>query len=494
MRSIFRRQLVRLAAVMALLLMAPAIAAAESRIALILGDGKYGTAPDDASVEGTALVKNALASAGYKIVEAGIISRDGMQWALNLLVRQLNKGGPESVGFVYFAGFSIAANGENYLIPANAKIAARVDVIDQGFPLSRILEGLAKAGNAANAVAIDACNGNPYYGADNGFADLVIPTGVILSTCAAPGTVAGPAGQNASVYANGLAESMAVPGVSLAELFDITRWSAGRNPGSNTLPWAKSGLADDKPFAVRGNAGRAASLAAILSETALFGSAERSGTTAGFQNYLNAYPNGAFARFARFALAPDSTRTEAAALTGGLDDFLWAGIKDSQDPALLKEYLARFPDGKHVTTARERIAVLESGNRGTETETAPATVAAIAPATPPREYTANLTGTDAAGWANLYLEICGRRIRYKATIKEQNGSWSAELLNMNNNDVVTFRQTESGTRAGQAVMYGRYGLEGSTRNKFVLQVAPKANGRVSLNIPNIGVCAVGQLE
>lgn len=494
MRSIFQKQLVRFAAVTALLLMAPAVAAAESRIALILGDGKYGTAPDGASVEGTALVKNALASAGYKIVEASIISRDGMQWALDLLVRQLKKGGPESVGFVYFAGFSIASNGENYLIPANAKIDGRADVIDQGFPLSRILDGLAKAGNAANAVAVDACNGNPYYDADNGFADIAIPAGVILSTCAAPGTVTGPAGKNASLYANGLVESMAMSGISLAELFDVTRWSVGRNPGSSTLPWAKSGLADDKPFAAPGNAGRAASLPAILSETALFGSAERSGTTTGFQDYLNTHPNGAFVRFARFALAPSSTRSEAAALSGGLDDLLWGGIADTQDPALLKEYLARFPDGKHVTTARERIAVLDSGNRGTETETAPAIVAPLTPATQPRKYTANLTGTDAAGWANLYLDICGNRIRYKATIEERSGAWSAELLNLDSKDVVTFRQTKNGTRAGQVILYGRYGYAGGQKNKVVLQVSPRSNGRVAMNIPNIGVCAVGMVE
>ncbi|RVU39133.1 hypothetical protein EOI86_07750 [Hwanghaeella grinnelliae] len=87
------------------------------------------------------------------------------------------------------------------------------------------------------------------------------------------------------------------------------------------------------------------------------------------------------------------------------------------------------------------------------------------------------------------LEAAG----YK-TIEERNGSWSAELLNLNTNDTVTFKQPETGMGAGQAVMYGRYGLEGGTRNKFVLQVSPKRNGRVSLNIPNIGVCALGQLE
>jgi len=496
--SNLQRNLLRSFVVTVLLLTTPAIAQTESRIALILGDGKYAAVPDDASVNGTSSVKNALASAGYKTIDASIISSDGMQWALDLLVRQLKKGGPESVGFVYFAGYSIATNGENYLIPANAKIAGRTDVIDQGFPLSRILDALAGAENGSNAVAIDACNGNPFYGDDTGFTDVPLPSGVILSTCAAPGTIVGPAGQNAGFYAEGLGESMNMPGIGLAELFDVTRWSVARNPDSHMLPWAKSGLAGDKPFSPAGNDGRDASLAAILSETALFGSAERSGTTEGFQTYLDTHPNGAFARYAGFALNPSTAPTETVAPSGGLDDLLWAGIKDTQDPVLLEEYLTRFPDGKYVALAEQRIAALQVGDHRTQPEpgeeTAPATVATIIPVIPPREYTANLTGTDAAGWANLYLAICGSRIRYKATIAERNGSWSAELLNLESNEVVSFRQTESGTRAGQAVMYGRYGLEGSSKNKFVLQVAPKANGRVSLNIPNIGICAVGHLN
>jgi len=483
--------------VTALLLTTPAFAQREGRIALILGDGKYTAVPDDTSVNGTSAVKSALASAGYKIVEASIISSDGMQWALDLLVRQLKKGGPESISIVYFAGYSIAANGENYLIPAHAKIAGRTDVIDQGFPLSRVLKALASAGNGANAVAIDACNGNPFYGDDTGFADVPLPTGVVLSTCAAPGTVAGPVGQNASFYAQGLSESMNVPGIGLVELFDVTRWSVGRNPGSYMLPWVKSGLTDEKSFAAPGNAGRAASLDAILAETALFGSAEQSDTSTGFQTYLDTYPNGAFARYARFALNPSTApiETTATSASGSLDDMLWSGIKDTEDPSILQEYLTRFPDGKYVTTAKERIAVLQAGNQGTETGTETPPISAV-PSTVvrPRIYTATLTGTDTAGWANLYLDICGRRIKYKATIEERSGTWSAELLNLDNNDMVTFRQTESGTRAGQAVMYGRYGLEGGTKNKVVLQVAPKSNGRVALNIPNIGVCAVGMVE
>ena len=60
--------------------------------------------------------------------------------------------------------------------------------------------------------------------------------------------------------------------------------------------------------------------------------------------------------------------------------------------------------------------------------------------------------------------------------------------------MVTFRQTKNGTRAGQVILYGRYGYAGGQKNKVVLQVSPKSNGRVAMNIPNIGVCAVGMVE
>jgi len=469
-----------------LIALVPSLALAESRVALILGDGKYLNAPDPASLRNKPRVTDALSAAGYKAIEAGIISKDGMQWAVDVLVRQLKKHGPDSVGFVYFTGYSVAVKGQTYLIPAKSKIESDADVIAEGYPLSTIFSALALTGNSSNAVVLDTCNGNPFYsgGSRAAFAGTAPPPGILLSTCAAPGTAVSAGTSDAGAFSGELAEAMAIPGISLQELFTVTRWSVAKNTQSDDLPWTSSSLAEDVPFGTGGPSARDPSLDPILAESALFDSVTRSGGKSDYGPYLSQYPAGAFARFTNIAVIP-----KAAPGAASLDDLLWSGIKTADNPALFKEYLARFPDGNHVTAAKERIAALEASVKTPEAGTAIAAAPVSA-----RKFAAAMTGTGEAGWANLYLEICGPNIRYRASITEQAGAWTAELVNLKNNEVVEFRQADTARRAGQILLYGRYGLEGSTKNKVILQINPEANGRVKLNIPNVGVCATGQLN
>lgn len=178
-----------------------------------------------------------------------------------------------------------------------------------------------------------------------------------------------------------------------------------------------------------------------------------------------------------------------------LQAILWNAIEGTDDRGLLEQYLTQFPDGRYVAAAKARLASMGS------TKPAPREVAA--PPTPPpavqamatvHRFSGTLTGTGAAGWANLYLAICGNNIRYKTSIEGRHGTWTAELVNLKNNDVVEFKQTTKTEKAGQVLLYGRYGLDSGSKNKVILQLTPRSDGRVALNIPNIGTCAVGQLN
>ncbi|RVU39134.1 hypothetical protein EOI86_07755 [Hwanghaeella grinnelliae] len=459
MQYSLQRQLIWFSVVSVLLLVIPVSVQAGSRVALVVGDGQTRTALNDASVEGTALVKDALAAAGYKTIEASIINKDGIQWALDLLVRQLKKGGTESVGFVYFAGYSIVAFGENYLIPANVRIDSVEDVVAQGYPLSRILKTLSSATNGANAVALDACSGNPFYGdgAVNSFADMSPPAGTLVSFCAPPGTTAAPAA-DAAAYSRGLADAMAMSGVTLAELFAVTRWSVMKNAPDGDLPWTKSALGKDKPFALPGTAARDPMLAGILAE-------------------------------AEVAPSPPSANNTANAGSETLDDILWRGIMNSENPGVFREYMAQFPDGKHVEEARLRAGKFEhrqssasplAGKSRDDRQTA-------------SKLTAILTGTDAPGFAGYYLPICGADITYRMNLKGQEGQWVAQLFHSDGKIVFDFKQREESNADGTVMLHGFLTYDSFAARKMFLRVNPVKKGKITLSIPisGIGNCAFG---
>lgn len=470
-------------------------AQASDRVALILGDGKYTHAPAVAAGRDIPHITAALAGTSFKVIDAGVVSRDGFQWAMDLLVRQLSKGGPDSLGFVYFAGYRVSVGGETYLIPSNARIANAEDASRQGYPLSALLRSLAGIGNKAIVVAVDACDANPFYNdaAGSQFTPVEAPQGVLLSLCSAPGLQTG---GGTSAYSSLLAQLLPLQGMSATEMFSHLRWSAAQTAGATYLPWFASALAGDIFLAAGGDtAPRPASLDSILAEVAAYANAESTDGLAGYRTYLQQYPDGALSRFANAEIAranglpPSSTGTGAgpsAQAATDLDDWLWSGIKDTDNPALLKEYLVRFPDGRHKNDAELRLAAL---TQKTETD-APGPIAL-----PTKSFTASLHGSGEPGWANLYLAVCGEDIQYDMEVRQENGEWSAQLTHNKNGDVISFKQRDRRVKEGSVLLYGNYGAM-VTQYTAIIRLTPVSGRKVTFSIPHAGVgnCASGNLN
>ncbi len=91
-------------------------AAAESRTALVIGNGAYRSAPLANPTNDARDVAGALRDVGFEVTVHTDLGQKAMKKAILAFGRQLRKRG--GVGLFYYAGHAMQVNGENYLIPS----------------------------------------------------------------------------------------------------------------------------------------------------------------------------------------------------------------------------------------------------------------------------------------------------------------------------------------------------------------------------------------
>src|ERR1700722_2644323 len=199
-------------------------AAAQTRIALIIGNSAYQKAdmrlPNPAN-DAAAMAK-ALKAAGFDTILQLNATRTDFYKALNQFSDKISRD-PHAVGLFYYAGHAVQADGINWLIPVDANIVSQADLEPSAFDAARVLKSMAGAQNEMNIVILDACRNNPLpktRGMDRGLARIDAPTGTFIAFAAAPGQTAqdGAAGTN-GVFTGEFINAMKEPGLPLELLF-----------------------------------------------------------------------------------------------------------------------------------------------------------------------------------------------------------------------------------------------------------------------------------
>src|SRR3954451_14788237 len=98
-------------------------AAAEPRIALVIGNGGYSAiARLPNAVSDAKLIAATLSGLGFRVTQLTDAGQAGMKTAIAEFGRALRSGGPETVGLFYYAGHGVQSSGVNYLLPVNSAI------------------------------------------------------------------------------------------------------------------------------------------------------------------------------------------------------------------------------------------------------------------------------------------------------------------------------------------------------------------------------------
>src|SRR5215831_10564251 len=142
------------------LLSANAAAAADRRVALVVGNSAYSNAPKLANTVADAVgLAQLFRAAGFETV---ILRKDLGVMEFRRAVRDfLVTAEGADIAVVYYAGHGIEIGGTNYLIPVDAKLSRTYDVDDEAVALDRIVWALQPV-KRLRLILLDACRDNPF--------------------------------------------------------------------------------------------------------------------------------------------------------------------------------------------------------------------------------------------------------------------------------------------------------------------------------------------
>ena len=168
---------------------------AQSRMALVIGNSNYQAAVSLSNPANDAkAVAEAFTRAGFEVTRLSDLTQMEMRRAVRDFSARIAEKGPDTIALVYYAGHGVQVDGENFLVPIDARIQRESDVPIEALRLADIVKALETVQSRTRIVMLDACRNNPFssIGASGrGLAIVDAPTGSIVAYSTAPGTEAG---------------------------------------------------------------------------------------------------------------------------------------------------------------------------------------------------------------------------------------------------------------------------------------------------------------
>ena len=287
-------------------------AATETRVALVIGNSNYKSAPLRNPVNDARAIADKLQGLGFKVTLKLDQNQRSMAEAIRVFGNQLKAGG---AGLFYYAGHGMQVRGRNFLIPVDADIQNEDEVPYRSVDANEVLSKMETAKNRLNLMILDACRNNPFSrkfrSSSQGLAQMDAPSGTLVAFATAPGSVASDGTGKNGIYTQHLLASLGQPGVPVEQLFKRVRVGVMKDTRNAQVPWEASSLVGDFYFKP-GAASATADPAAI--ELVYWDSIKDSQSVEDYKGYLKTYPNGLFADIAkRRALNPPKPATTAVA-------------------------------------------------------------------------------------------------------------------------------------------------------------------------------------
>jgi Caspase domain len=382
-----RRWKAAVAALLALVAIAFALPArAETRFALVIGNGAYRNIPALANPPNDAKdVAAALKSLGFKVTLKLDLDLAAMQRAIDEFALESTDA---DVSLFYYAGHGFQLAGRNYLIPVGAELHQLNDIASRTVALDPVLAELGK-GKGSHLVFLDACRNNPFAGGGvglpaAGLARVGKLPGFFIAFATQPDNVAFDGSGRNSPFATALLGRLSTPGADISSMMIAVRNDVFAETGGQQIPADESLLTKQFYFA-----GSAAADETV--ETQLWRLAGKDRDPNLLQAYLDHYPDGPHAADVRSLLSgagkPPAPPPQPEA---DVETVLWAVARSERRASLAELYLARYPDGAHVDDAKALIASL----RAAEQESSSPELACERLATHPHDATASVNGVE----------------------------------------------------------------------------------------------------
>jgi len=222
------------------------IAAAEQRVALVIGNDAYPNAPLRNPVNDARAIAKTLNQLDFNVLLKTNLSQKGMIEALREYSARLKEG---DVALFYYSGHAVQIKGRNFLIPVDADIRSEDEVPYLSLDVSQVLDKLEYARSRTNIVILDACRNNPFVrnfrSTQAGLAQMEAPSGTLIAFATAPGSVARDGDSDYGTYTRHLLTQMPIPGMPIEVMFRRVRESVRAETANQQTPWEQSSLTGD---------------------------------------------------------------------------------------------------------------------------------------------------------------------------------------------------------------------------------------------------------
>ncbi len=229
-----------------------------SRVALVIGNSAYPTAPLRNPVADAGAVADALTRLGFRVSLRSNLDLSQMLDALTRFARDTRN---DDVRVFFYAGHALQSHGENYLLPVDARIGEPDDIPLMAAEVQQLIDHLERSNKGVNIVMLDACRTYPLPPKfrpgtrgtrpvlpSSGLAEVEAPRGTVIAFSTAPGSVAQDGPAQHSVYVKYVLANIELPGLSLEELFKRVRAGVSRETQQAQMPWESSSLVGDFCF------------------------------------------------------------------------------------------------------------------------------------------------------------------------------------------------------------------------------------------------------
>lgn len=221
----------------------------QRRLALIIGNAAYpGSNALTNPVNDATDIATALREMGFEVIIATNANRQKMETAIEDFGTRLKN---YNLGFFYYAGHGLQIDGENYLIPVDAKLKSQGEVRYECYPVGRILAKMEEAAIQANVIVLDACRDNPLARSwsrslvSGGLANMNAPQGTFIGFATSPGSTAADGEGRNGVYTAALLEHLRKPKLTLDQLFNAVSGSVKKKTNNQQVPWKASSMSED---------------------------------------------------------------------------------------------------------------------------------------------------------------------------------------------------------------------------------------------------------
>lgn len=297
-------------------------AAAEKRVALVIGNAAYKSGPLVNPVNDARAMAGRLRSLGFDVV----LRENLKQREIGGVYREFrSKITPGGVALVFYAGHGVQFKGQNYFPATDADISSEEDVPLQSLNLGNLLDNMEEAKAGVSLVFLDACRDNPFArrfrSASRGLAKVEAASGTLIHYATRPGSVASDGEGRNGTYTEALLAQMSEPGIPVELMLKRVANNVVAKTKGKQEPWVEGSLRGDFYFraAAGASSGAAPPLVAPVDLNAVeisFWESIKSSTDAeDFQAYLDKYPGGQFVALAERRVKKKPARKEDAVLT-----------------------------------------------------------------------------------------------------------------------------------------------------------------------------------